>query len=177
MHALLFLPLTCFRIVGIIVDLGGFGDPAIGFDYYRIPESPFKNGIGGIINVFLVAFFAFGGTELVGITVGEVKNPKVNVPRAIYGTFYRILIFYIASIFVMGLVIRHDDPKLLLGSAPGHSVDMTVSPFTLVFDRIPINGSKIIAHIMNGVILSAVLSAGNSAMYASCINFKPIFKA
>ena len=50
----------------------------------------------------------------VGIAAGETKNPKLNVPKAIYGTFWRILLFYVVSIFVMGLVIRHDDPHLLV---------------------------------------------------------------
>ena len=127
-----------------------------------IEGAPFKNGLAGIVNVFLIAFFSFGGTELVGVTAGETKDPAKNVPKAIYGTFWRILIFYIMTIFVIGLVIPNDDPRLKLSH---DSMDITVAPFTLVFERIP--SLKFAAHIMNGVILSAVLSAGNSAMYAA----------
>jgi lysine-specific permease len=48
----------------------------------------------------------------------------------------------------------------------GDGLDVTVSPFTLIFEMV-LPETRIFAHLMNGVILSAVLSAGNSAMYAS----------
>ena len=67
----------------------------------------------------------------------------------------------------MGLVIRNDDPSLLQGASPDHSSDVTIAPFTLVLMRVPISGMKYASHIMNAVLLSAVLSAGNSAIYAA----------
>jgi lysine-specific permease len=149
-----------FIIVGGLLDLGLIGNSKpIYFEYWKIPDSPIKNGITGIFQVFLLAFFAFGGTELIGLTAGEAINPQVNVPIAIKSTFYRILVFYIGSIFVMGLTIRHDDPSLLNSANSG---DVTISPFTLILARAGLSSA---AHIMNGVIFSAVLSAGNSAIY------------
>lgn len=68
--------------------------------------------------------------------------------------------FYIGSIFVMGLVIRHDDPSLLTSS----SRDISIAPFTLIFKRA---GLSFAANLMNGVVFSAVISAGNSAIYAA----------
>jgi lysine-specific permease len=61
----------------------------------------------------------------------------------------------------MGLVIRNDDPSLLNSSASG---DIAIAPFTLVFKRA---GLSFAAHLMNGVVFSAVLSAGNSALFAA----------
>ncbi|KAJ3369144.1 hypothetical protein HDU91_007447 [Kappamyces sp. JEL0680] len=126
-----------------------------------IAGAPFKNGVVGVFKVFLLAFFAFGGTELIGVTAGEAQNPKTTIPRAIRNTFWRILLFYVFSILVMGLVIRNDDPSLLDSSATG---DITIAPFTLVFQRA---GLAFAAHLMNGVVFSAVLSAGNSALFAA----------
>lgn len=146
-----------FVIIGVLVDVGAFGLPPIYFDNYYIPDAPFKNGVQGVINVLMMAFFSFGGTELVGLTAGETKDPKRNVPKAVHGTFLRILLFYISSIFVMGLVIRHDDPRIQFNNI---GMNPTVSPFTLVFELVPIFGSRALAHVMNFVILSAVLSAG-----------------
>jgi len=61
----------------------------------------------------------------------------------------------------MGLVIRNDDPSLLNSSATGN---IAIAPFTLVFKRA---GLSFAAHMMNGVVFSAVLSAGNSALFAA----------
>ncbi|KAJ8323864.1 hypothetical protein BDV3_002196 [Batrachochytrium dendrobatidis] len=154
--------IVLFIISGTMVDLGWIGTgPMIGFDNWKIEGAPLKNGIVGIFNVFVVAFYGFGGTELVGVTAGEAINPSKNVPKAIKQTFWRILLFYVIAIFVMGLVVRNDDPSLLDSANKG---DITIAPFTLVFERAGLSSA---AHVMNGVIFSAVLSASSSAMYAA----------
>lgn len=154
--------IVCFIVAGTFIDMGVLGtEAAIGFDYWNIEGAPFKNGITGVFNVFLLAFFAFGGTELIGLTAGEAMDPKVSIPKAVKQTFWRILLFYIMSILIMGLVIRNDDPNLLDSTKDG---DITISPFTLVFERA---GLSFASNVMNGVVLSAVLSASNSAMFAA----------
>ncbi|KAJ3319875.1 hypothetical protein HDV06_005851 [Boothiomyces sp. JEL0866] len=156
------LAIILFVIVGIVLDLGYVGSEGyLGFKYWDIEGAPIKNGIVGIFNVFLMAFFSFGGTELVGITAGEAKEPEKTIPKAIKNTFWRITFFFLCSIFVMGLTIRNDDPNLLNASI---SNDITVAPFTLVFQKA---GMSFAAHLMNGVVFTAVLSAGNSALYAA----------
>ncbi|KAJ3279147.1 hypothetical protein HK104_001705 [Borealophlyctis nickersoniae] len=162
LSAIKVVAIIVFILAGLAIDIGWLGGgPPLGFDFWSIPGAPFKNGIIGVVDVFIVAFFSFGGTELVGITAGEVKNPRKNVPKAINQTFWRILLFYISTVFIIGLVIRNDDPSLLDSARTN---DITIAPFTLVFSRA---GLRAAAHVMNGVILSAVLSAGNSAMYAA----------
>ncbi|GMA63636.1 hypothetical protein GCM10025859_40760 [Alicyclobacillus fastidiosus] len=74
--------------------------------------------------------------------------------------FWRILIFYVLAIFVIGMLIPYTDPRLLNSNVN----QISVSPFTLVFERA---GFAFAAGVMNAVILTAVLSAGNSAVYAS----------
>jgi lysine-specific permease len=61
--------IIAFIIAGIAVDLGWIGGQNyIGWENWNIEGAPIKNGFLGIFNVFLLAFFAFGGTELIGIT-------------------------------------------------------------------------------------------------------------
>ena len=72
--------------------------------------------------------------------------------------FWRILLFYVFAILVIGLLIPYTDPNLLKGQV----TDIGVSPFTLVFQNA---GIAFAASVMNAVILTAVLSAGNSGMY------------
>ncbi|KAF9972243.1 hypothetical protein BGZ73_004666 [Actinomortierella ambigua] len=154
------LTVVIFLIVGILVCAGALGGPTIGFSNWTIEGAPIHNGFGGVLSVFLVAGFSFQGTELIGIAAGESKNPRKNVPRAIKQVFWRILLFYICSIFIIGLCIPWNSPALLDAA---NSENIAVSPFTLVLEQ----AFKPASHIMNAVILITVLSAGNSGMYAS----------
>ncbi|KAI7832574.1 amino acid permease [Gamsiella multidivaricata] len=156
------LTVVIFIIVGVLVDAGVIGGHKIGFSNWTIPGAPVVDGFGGILAVFLVAGFSFQGTELIGIAAGESENPRKNVPKAIKQVFWRILLFYIISIFIIGLVIPHDDPNLLNSGSVDKSA-IAVSPFTLVLQK----AFQPASHIMNAVILITVLSAGNSGMYAS----------
>lgn len=147
-----------FLITGVLIILGimGGNDP-IGFSNFTMGEGPFSGGFFTILGVFMAAGFSFQGTELLGVTAGESEDPEKNIPKAIRSVFWRILLFYILAIFVIGMIIPFTDSRLL-------SQDVAVSPFTLVFERA---GLAFAASIMNAIILSSVLSAGNSGMYAS----------
>lgn len=155
------LAVVLFIILGAVIVAGGFGNPVIGFSNWSIPPGPIANGAFGIFTVYTTAFFTYGGTELVGITAGEAQDPCRSVPRAINGTFWRITIFYVLSIFILGLIVPYNDPRLSLLSG---SKDGSLTPFTLAFET---GGFSSAAHVMNAVILIAALSAGNSCLYAT----------
>ncbi|CAF4064444.1 unnamed protein product [Rotaria sordida] len=153
------LTVVMFIIIGILVDSGVLGHDKIGIRNWKIDGAPFYKGIGGIITTSIVSGFAFQGTEAVGIAAGESANPRRDVPRAMNGTIWRIILFFVGSIIIMGLVIPYNDPNL------AHNDDVknvAVSPFTLVFIK---SGLKPAVHIMNAVILTTILSAGNSGLY------------
>ncbi|WP_285767461.1 amino acid permease [Peribacillus sp. SI8-4] len=149
-----------FILIGILTILGVFGGKLIGFEHFTQGEAPFKGGFLSIISIFLIAGFSFQGTELVGIAAGESENPDKNLPNAIRQVFWRILLFYIGAILILGLLIPYTSPSLLGGDVE----DISVSPFTLVFERA---GFAFAASVMNAVVLTSLLSAGNSGLYAS----------
>jgi len=64
-------------------------------------------------SVFVTAAFAFGGTELVGLAASETQNPRKALPTAVKQVFWRISLFYIVSLLVVGLLVPWDDPRLL----------------------------------------------------------------
>ena len=97
---------------------------------------------------------------MIGVAAGESENPRTTIPRAVSQIFWRILLFYVLAIFVIGVLIPYTDPSLLKSDV----TDIGVAPFTLVFRHA---GLAFAAGVMNAVILTAVLSAGNSGMYAS----------
>jgi len=131
----------------------------VGFEAWGKPDPFGGNGAINIASVMVAACFAFAGTELVGITAGEAANPKQSVPRAINGTFWRITIFYILSITVIGLLLS---PETL--ASIKDQDDLLKSPFVLGLKRAGIPAAD---HIMNFIALIAVFSAANSSVYAS----------
>ncbi|WP_414826989.1 amino acid permease [Apilactobacillus kunkeei] len=149
-----------FLAVGVLTIFGIMGGHYIGLSNFTYKQAPFVGGLPMILAVFVVAGFSFQGTELVGITAGESDNPRQAVPRAIKDVFWRIILFYILAIFVIGAIIPYTSPDLLGSSA----TDVAISPFTIVFKRA---GLAAAASVMNAVILTSVISSANSGMYAS----------
>lgn len=97
-----------------------------------------------------------GGTESIAITAGETKDPARTLPKVVLNVFWRILIFYILSTLIIGLNLPYNFPDLSEG-------DVKTSPFTLIFQM---TGAKAAGSVMNAVILTSVLSAGNHALFA-----------
>jgi lysine-specific permease len=158
---IIFLAVGALMITGMIGDHGGLQrwtlhDPATG------RHGPFAGGLTAVLMVFLVAGFSFQGTESVGLAAAETADPQKNVPKAIGTVFWRILLFYIGSIFVVGTLVAFNDPNLLNGDES----HVAYSPFTMVFEHLPRFG-RYAADIINAVILTSVLSCGNSSMYVA----------
>ena len=147
-----------FIVVGLLMIFGIMNGHTGGFENFTKGEAPFKGGLLSIFSVFMVVGFAFQGTEMVGVAAGESENPEKNIPNAIKQIFWRILLFYVLAIFVIGCLISYKDPNLLSSDLE----NIAVSPFTLVFKHA---GLAFAAAAMNAVILTAVLSAGNSCLY------------
>ena len=148
-----------FLIVGAVIIFGITNNTDAGITtFIKNGEKTSTAGLLGLFGIFSTAAFSFGGTEIVAVTAGESPNPKETMPKAVKQVFWRILIFYIATMFIISSIVSADDPRLL------DTNNVTASPFTIVFQNI---GLGIAAVIMNIVILTSVLSAANSGMYVS----------
>ncbi|OAQ66497.1 amino acid permease [Pochonia chlamydosporia 170] len=151
------ITIIVFIVMGIVVNCGGNRDGHyIGGENWHIPGAPFVGGIGGFASVFVTASFAYGGTESIAITAGETKNPTKNLPRVVKNVFWRILLFYILSVLLIGLNVPYNYPNLSTKKA-------STSPFTIVFEM---TGAHAAGSVINAVILTSVLSAGNHALFA-----------
>ncbi|TVY42002.1 putative amino-acid permease [Lachnellula subtilissima] len=151
------ITITIFVILGIVVNCGAnTSHTYIGAKYWYIGDAPFVGGIGGFASVFVTASFAYGGTESIAITAGETKNPTKNLPRVVKNVFWRILLFYILSVLLIGLNVPYNTPGLSTKKA-------STSPFTIVFQMV---GAKAAGSFINAVIMTSVISAGNHALFA-----------
>lgn len=172
--------MSCVKVVTILglimfmflMTVGAIDGEARGFKYWGNPGA-FKqyskgtNEIEGATGRFVAwgavlvnAVFAFLGTELVGVTVGEAENPRRNVPRAIKLTFWRIAIFYIVSVFFLGMCVPYNDTDLVFATKAGTSA--AASPFVVAIKNV---GVKKLDHVINAAILLFIISAINSDLY------------
>lgn len=149
------IAIIAFIILGALAMFGAIpmasGESAPGFTHL-FEDGLFPNGFGSVFTVMLAVNFAFSGTELIGIAAGEAQHPEQTVPKAIRGTLWRLVIFFIGAIIVMSSLIPYKD------------AGVDASPFVVVFEKI---GIPFAADIMNFVVLTAILSAANSGLYAS----------
>ncbi|AJS35913.1 Gap1p [Saccharomyces cerevisiae YJM1190] len=153
-----------FIILGIILNCGGGPTGGyIGGKYWHDPGAFAGDTPGakfkGVCSVFVTAAFSFAGSELVGLAASESVEPRKSVPKAAKQVFWRITLFYILSLLMVGLLVPYND-KSLIGAS---SVDAAASPFVIA---IKTHGIKGLPSVVNVVILIAVLSVGNSAIYA-----------
>lgn len=152
-----------FIILGIILDCGGGPRGGyIGGRYWQ-PNSPgaFHNGFKGLCSVFVTAAFSFAGTELVGLAAAETANPRKSLPTAVKQVFWRITLFYIVSLTLVGLLVPYTDDRLINGTS---GADAKASPFVIAIENAGISG---LPSVFNVVIMIAVLSVGNSSIYGS----------
>lgn len=156
------IAIIVFIIIGIAMIAKIMLTPnMITFANWTKGDAPFVGGLQAMIGVAMIAGFSFQGTEMVGVAAGESKDPKKTIPVAIKQIFWRILLFYVVCIFIIGTLVAYDDPRLLQAAA---SENVSLSPFTLLYEQA---GFAFAASLMNAVILTAILSAGNSGMYSS----------
>lgn len=121
------------------------------FENFNTSGGLFPNGFSGVLVTALAVFYAFSGSELIGVAAGETTDPARNIPKAMRSTVIRLLIFFVGAIAVIAATVPFDQ------------VGLDESPFVTVFSSV---GIPYAADIMNFVIITALLSAGNSGLFS-----------
>ncbi|KGO68271.1 Amino acid/polyamine transporter I [Penicillium expansum] len=153
------------NIMALVITCGGGPDhKTIGFEYWRSP-GPFVQylGIGGALGRFLGvwtsmnnALYAYSGIETITVAAAETKSPRQAIPQAAKRVFIRILVFYVISIFMVGLVVPSNEPRLSASTGTASE-----SPFVIAAT---LAGIKVVPSIINAVIITSAWSSGNSNM-------------
>ena len=110
------------------------------------------HGWVAVVAAVPTVFFAMTGAEITTIAAAESAQPGPAVARMSTTVIYRILIFYVGSIFLIACVV------------PWTSVVSGESPFTLALTTMNVPYAD---KLMSAIILTAVLSCLNSAFYVS----------
>lgn len=111
----------------------------------------FPNGLTGMVLALPVLVFSFGGIETIGMAAAEAAQPERTIPRAVNSVIWRILIFYIGSLFV------------IMAIYPWNQLDADSSPFVSTFARLGIPQA---AGLINFVVITAALSSFNSTTFS-----------
>ena len=154
------------NIMALVITCGGGPNHTpIGFTYWKTPYGPFVQylGIGGSLGQFLGfwkalnnALYSYSGIEVITVAAAETKSPRRAIPMAAKRIFVRIALFYVLSIFMVGLIVPSTDEQLLHSSGTASQ-----SPFIIAAHNA---GIKVIPSIINAVVLTSAWSSGNSNM-------------
>lgn len=142
-----------FIIACIVIACGGApNNYHVGAQYWHDPGS-FKNHFKGFCSAFEFAALAYGGTEIIGVTVGEAAHPRRHLPKAAKFVVYRVLIFFILCLFMITLLV------------PSTNFNITeYSPFVVALEQGKIHA---LPQIFNAVILISFISVSNAAVFTA----------
>lgn len=93
--------------------------------------------------------------------MGEAQNPRKVIPRAIKLTFWRILVFYVLSVFLIGTLVPYNSSALSFANRKS-TRGASASPFVVAIIE---SGINVLPGFINGCILLFVFSAANSDLY------------
>jgi AAT family amino acid transporter len=144
----------------VLMILGGFGIIWLGWGNGGQPVGIsnlwthggwFPNGLTGMVLALPVLVFSFGGIETIGMAAAEAAHPERTIPKAVNSVIWRILIFYIGSLFV------------IMAIYPWNELGTQGSPFVTTFAKLGIPQA---AGLINFVVITAALSSFNSTTFS-----------
>lgn len=152
--------------------LGGnpLGD-RFGFRFWKNPGAfkalPGYEGSTGIFMGFLAcliqASFTIAGPDYVSMAAGEAENPRYIMPRAYKAVFYRLTTFFVLGSLAVGILVPSNDVYLTKAYKTGQP-GAAASPYVAAMVRLRIG---VLPHIVNAMVLTSALSAGNSYVYCA----------
>src|SRR5215203_2744882 len=148
--------IVIFIIMAILFVIGLLPGGGVGLSNLYDEGGFFPNGSLVMFSGVATVIFAFVGAEIVTIAASESNEPERGVARATNQVIYRILLFYVISVFFLAAVVPWNTPF--------SSDEILKSPFTIAFERMGIPGA---GTLMNFVVLTAVLSVLNSSLYTT----------
>lgn len=109
-------------------------------------------GWAPIFSALLVVMFSYGGSELIGLTLTETQDAEKVLPKVVKSFILRVILFYTLPILV------------ICGLIPWNQLNEHTSPFVQVLAATGLKGAD---HVMNFILITAVLSAANSGIYGA----------
>ena len=71
------------------------------FGHTAHTSSPYASSLN---SAFISAAYSYTGTETVILAAGEASNPSKQIPRAARRVMYRIIVFYVLGVLIIGMM-------------------------------------------------------------------------
>jgi GABA permease len=144
--------IVAFLVAGALFVFGGWPGAHGGLPHLTADGGFMPNGIIPVLTGAVAATGFYFGAEIVTIAAAESAEPEKAVAETTQSVIWRVLVFYIGSIFLVVALVPWND-----------SVRMS-RPYVSVMEVLRVPAA---ATVMSLVILTAVLSALNSGLFAS----------
>ncbi|OMC05606.1 amino acid permease [Mycobacterium sp. NS-7484] len=141
-----------FLALGGLFVFGLWPDKDMDFSNLTAHGGFFPLGATAITVGVVTVIFSMVGAEIATIAAAESADPERAVAKAANSVIIRVLIFFVGSAFLLVTIL------------PWNSEQTAASPFVAAFTEL---GIPYADHIMNAVVLTAVLSCLNSGMYTA----------
>ena len=135
-------------------------EPGAFNEYYKTGDT---GKFLGFLSALIAASFTIAGPDYVSMAAGETINPRVVLPKAFNGVFYRLTAFFVLGVLCVGILVPYNDPTMADAFENGKP-GAAASPYVISMDRLRI---PVLPHIVNAVVLTAAFSAGNSYVYCA----------
>ncbi len=141
-----------FLGLGVLFMFGLWPGRSMDFSNLTAHGGFLPHGGGAIFGGVVVVIFSMVGAEIATIAAAESPNPGKAIAQATNSIIMRIVVFFVGSIFVLSVLL------------PWNSEELAASPYVSAFQKM---GIPYADHIMNAVVLTAVLSCLNSGLYTA----------
>jgi GABA permease len=146
------LAIVLFLCAGAIFVFGFWPGGAGGAQHLTMHGGFMPNGIVPVLTGAVAATGFYFGTEIVTLAAAESAEPEKAVAQAMQSVIWRVLTFYVGSIFLVVAILPWNDAARI------------ERPYVSVLEVLRVPSA---ATVMSIVILTAVLSALNSGLFAS----------
>jgi GABA permease len=144
--------IVVFIGLGSLFVLGLWPNKALDFSNLWSHGGFFPAGPMAITVGVVTVIFSMVGAEIATIAAAESADPERAVSKAANSVITRIAVFFVGSTFLLAVILPWNDEQA------------GASPFVAAFTEM---GIPYADHIMNAVVLTAVLSCLNSGMYTA----------
>ena len=154
-------------VLSLVIALGGGPDGDLkGFRYWKHPgafgarpNTSLMEKLFRTCGTMSSATFAYVGSERSGI-MAQSPNVRKAISRAIKNTYYRILVFHLIGVTLLGMIVPYNSAALVFSSPA--SKEKAASPFVAA---LYCAGMAVLPDLLNGFILLFVLSIANYDLY------------
>jgi GABA permease len=144
--------IIAFIALGTLFVLGLWPGRDLDFSNLSAHGGLFPNGVGALFSGIVIVIFSMVGAEIATIAAAESAEPERGIVRATNSVVFRIMVFFVGSIFLLATIL------------PWNSTKLGASPYVSAMEKM---GIPAVADIMNAVVLTAVLSCLNSGLYTA----------